>query len=74
MSLKNLLLKLANEHNIDVREGLPNLIRKEGVKAFEFIGTKMCDDTHGVWSHANLNKWKLDVSPQKRLVEMLLEL
>src|SRR5690554_5512810 len=73
-SLKELLLKLANEHNIDVKEGLPNLIRKEGVKAFEFIGTKMCVDTPGVWSHANVNKWKLDVAPQEGLIEMFLDL
>ncbi len=74
ISLKELLLKLANENNIDVREGLPNLIRKEGVKAFELIGTKKCTDTPGVWSHANVNKFKLDVAPQKGLIEMLLEL
>ncbi|RYM35738.1 hypothetical protein ERX46_01720 [Brumimicrobium glaciale] len=73
-SLKGLLLKLANEHNIDVREGLPNLIRKEGVKAFDLIGTKTCADTPGVWSHANVNKFKLDVAPQEALIEMLLEL
>src|SRR5690554_3544426 len=73
-SLRELLLKIANEHNIDVREGLPNLIRKEGFKAFDMIGTKMCVDTPGVWSHANVNKWKLDVAPQEGLIEMLLEL
>lgn len=73
-SLNKLLLKLANEHNIDVREGLPNLIRKEGVKAFDMIRTKMCVDTPGVWSHANVNKWKLDVAPQEGLIEMLLGL
>lgn len=62
------------KHNIDIREGLPNLIRKEGIKAFDRVGTKMCNDAPGVWSHANVNKWKLDVAPQEGLIEMLLGL
>src|SRR5690606_13103880 len=73
-TLKKLLLHLAEKHNIDVREGLPNLIRKEGLKAFEMVSVKMCNDSPGLWSHANVNKWKLDVAPQKMLIEMLLEL
>ena len=73
-SLRELLLKLANEHNIDVREGLPNLIRKEGAKVFEMVSVKMCNDSPGLWSHGNVNKWKLDVAPQEGLIEMLLEL
>jgi hypothetical protein len=72
--LKRLLLHLAEKHNIEVREGLPNLIRKEGVKAFDMIETKMCVDFPGVWSHGNVNKWKLDVAPQEGLIEMLLGL
>lgn len=73
-SLKKLLLHLADKHNIDVREGLPNLIRKEGIKAFDKVDVKMCIDTPGLWSHANVDKWKLDISPQEELVEMLLGL
>jgi len=69
-----LLHHLGNKHNIDIREGLPNLIRKEGVKAFDRVGTKICADTPGVWSHANVNKWKLDVAPQELLIQMLLKL
>jgi len=72
--LKKLLLHLAEKHNIDIREGLPNLIRKEGVKAFDLIGTKICIDSPGVWSHGNVNSGKFDVSPQEGLLEMLLGL
>jgi len=73
-SLKKLLQYLGNKHNIDVREGLPNLIRKEGIKAFGMIGTKICINTSGVWSHANVNSSKNDISPQEELIEMLLGL
>jgi hypothetical protein len=73
-SLKMLLHHLGNKHNIDIREVLPNLIRKKGVKAFDRVGTKMCADTPGVWSHANVNIWKLDVCPQEGLVDILMGL
>src|SRR5690554_4883670 len=73
-SLKKLLLHLAEKHNIDVREGLPNLIRKEGVKAFDRVGTKMCIDSPGLWSHGSVNGDKFDISPQNSLIQMLLEL
>jgi len=73
-SLKKLLLHLAEKHSIDIREGLPNLIRKEGVKAFDRVVTKTCIDTPGVWSHGNVNDAKFDVSPQEGMIEMLLEL
>jgi len=74
ISLKKLLLYLADKHNIDIREGLPNLIRKEGVKAFDRVGTKTCIDTPGVWSHGSVNGDKFDISPQNSLIQMLLEL
>jgi len=73
-SLKKLLLHLSEKHNIDIREGLPNLIRKEGVKAFDRVGTKVCADIPGVWSHGNVTSDKFDVSPQEGLIEMLLGL
>ena len=73
-SLKKLLHHLANKHNIDIREGLPNLIRKKGVKAFDMVGTEMCIDSPGVWSHTNVSNTKNDVAPQEGLVEMLLGL
>jgi len=38
------------------------------------VGTKMCENSPGIWSHANVNKWKLDVAPQEGLIEMLLGL
>src|SRR5690554_2471251 len=73
-SLRKLLLHLAEKHNIDIRAGLPNLIRKEGLKAFDIIETKQCYDSHGLWSHSNVSKIKDDVAPQEELVEMLMGL
>ncbi|PKR80702.1 hypothetical protein CW751_07995 [Brumimicrobium salinarum] len=71
-SLKKLLQHLGNKHSIDIREGLPNLIRKKGVKAFEVESKNMCLNFPGIWSHANVNSLKDDVAPQEGLIEMLL--
>ncbi|MCC5922474.1 MAG: N-acetylmuramoyl-L-alanine amidase [Crocinitomicaceae bacterium] len=73
-SLKQLLKHLANEHNIDIRQGLPNLIRKKGAKAFHITSPQMCINTPGIWSHTNVQTTKTDVSPQPELIEMLLSL
>lgn len=73
-SLKKLLHHLANKHNIDIREGLPNLIKKKGMKAFDITSKNMCENSPGVWSHGNVVGYKDDVAPQEGLVEMLLEL
>ncbi|PKR79567.1 hypothetical protein CW751_14550 [Brumimicrobium salinarum] len=73
-SLKKLLHHLGNKHNIDIREGLPNLIQKKGVKAFEIVSKNMCLNTPGIWAHSNVNCSKNDISPQEGLVVMLLEL
>jgi N-acetyl-anhydromuramyl-L-alanine amidase AmpD len=73
-SLKKLLLKLANQHNIDIRKGLPYLIRKHGAKAFHIMSPQMCINNPGIWSHTNVQSTKTDVSPQPELIEMLLSL
>jgi len=73
-SLKELILHLAEKHNINICEGLPNLIRKKGVKAFDSFGTNQCYETTGIWSHTNVDEGKIDVAPQEGLIEMLLEL
>ena len=72
-SLKLLLEHLANEHNIDIRKGLPDLIRKKGAKAFDIISIQLCINNPGIWSHTNVSH-KTDVSPQPELMEMLLSL
>ena len=73
-SLKKLLLRLANQHNIDIRKGLPDLIRKHGAKAFHIMSPQMCINNPGIWSHTNVQSTKTDVSPQPELIDMLISL
>jgi hypothetical protein len=73
-SLRDLILFIANRDSIDVREGLPNLIRKMGVDAFDVFDIKNCENTPGLWNHTNVMRGKVDMFPQQELVDMLLSL
>lgn len=70
--LKQWLYFIAERDNIDIREGLPTLIKQVGVSAFEYN-----DDLRrgrikgGVWSHTNVRKDKVDMFPQPDLMDML---
>lgn len=72
--LKDWILYIANRDNIDVRKGLPELIRKKGADAFDVFDVKMCELTPGLWSHTNVRKDKVDMFPQQELIDMLLSL
>lgn len=72
--LKKLLLYIADRDNIDVRKGLPQLIKEKGAKAFDVCSVSMCQDTKGLWSHTNCRSTKVDMFPQEELIEMLLSL
>jgi hypothetical protein len=69
-------LNITNAHLdiINIRAGLPALIRKEGSKAFDKLDRVMCQNEPGIWSHSNVQSHKLDVSPQENLIQMLIEL
>jgi hypothetical protein len=72
---KNLLIHLANKHNIDIKRGLPELIHKKGAQALDEVSIKMCENTPGVWSHTNVvTKGKWDIQPQPEMLDMLTEL
>jgi len=73
-SLKKLLLHLAERDNIDIREGLPKLVKQNGAKAFEFNEDAFYGRVKGVWSHTNTRKDKFDMFPQPELMDMLSEL
>ena len=73
-ALKSLLEFLGNQHDIDIRKGLPDLIKKHGSKAFDKLDVGMCIDNPGIWSHTNVAGYKTDVYPQEELVEMLVGL
>lgn len=73
--LRSLILFVANRDSIDVRKGLPELIKKKGVfKAFEYCDVSYCEKNKGLWSHTNVLKGKSDIFPQKEMVDMLLSL
>ncbi|PHR48042.1 MAG: hypothetical protein COA32_05815 [Fluviicola sp.] len=73
-SLKDLLIHIGNKHNIDIKNGLQNLINNQGAKALNKVDRQMCIKEKGVWSHSNVSAVKFDVFPQKELLEMILEL
>jgi peptidoglycan hydrolase-like protein with peptidoglycan-binding domain len=72
--LKDWILFIANRDNVDVRKGLPELIKQRGVDAFDVFDIKMCERTPGLWSHTNVRRDKVDMFPQQELIDMLLSL
>jgi hypothetical protein len=73
-SLKDLILFIANRDKIDVKKGLPELIRKRGVDAFNVCNVEMCTKTKGLWNHTNVQTGKFDMYPDPALIDMLLNL
>ena len=73
-SLRKLIIFIANRDNIDVRAGLPSLIKQHGAKAFEFNEDAYYGKIKGLWTHTNTRKGKFDMSPQPKLLEMLINL
>ena len=68
------LLWIAERDNIDVREGLPSLIKEKGAKAFDFNPDAYYGKIKGTWTHTNTRKDKFDMFPQEELLEMLITL
>lgn len=73
-ALKDLILYIANRDSIDVRKGLPELIRKNGVSAFDVCDVNLCTRNKGLWNHTNVLTGKVDMFPQAELVDLLLSL
>lgn len=73
-SLRKLILHLADTRNIDVRKGLPELIKQKGADAFEFNEDAYYGKIRGCWSHTNTRKDKTDMFPQQELMDMLVSL
>lgn len=69
--LKELILYIAERDTIDVRKGLPELVKQHGAAAFEKCDLAKVRATKGLWSHTNVRSDKFDVFPQPELVEML---
>lgn len=68
------LLWIADRDNIDVRAGLPTLIKEKGADAFEFNEDAYYGKVKGTWTHTNTRKDKVDMFPQQELIDMLITL
>ena len=65
---------IGERDGIDIRKGLPELIRQKGADAFEFNENVYYGKIKGVWTHTNTRKDKVDMFPQQELMDMLLSL
>jgi len=72
--LKQTLYYIADRDNIDIRKGLPELIKTKGVDAFDYYDISYCKEHKGLWLHTNVSTYKNDLSPQPEMVEMLTSL
>lgn len=74
LTLKQLILYIANRDSIDIRKGLISEIKIKGVEAFEFNSDAYYGKVKGMWTHTNTRKDKVDMFPQQELIDMLLSL
>lgn len=68
------LLWIAERDGIDIRAGLPALIKEKGADAFEFNEDAYYGKVKGLWTHTNTRKDKVDMFPQQELMDMLVGL
>jgi len=73
-ALRKWILWIAERDNIDVRAGLPALIKQKGADAFEFNEDAYYGKVKGLWTHTNTRKDKFDMFPQDELLDMLISL
>lgn len=73
-SLRLWILYIAERDGIDVRKGLPELIKQKGADAFEFNEDAYYGRVKGLWTHTNTRKDKFDMFPQQELLDMLMGL
>jgi hypothetical protein len=73
-ALKKWILWIAERDNIDVRAGLPALVKEKGAAAFEFNEDAYYGKVKGLWTHTNTRKDKFDMFPQQELMDMLISL
>jgi len=73
-ALRKWILWIGERDGIDVRKGLPSLIKEKGADAFEFNADAYYGKVKGVWTHTNTRKDKFDMFPQQELLDMLISL
>ena len=65
---------IAERDGIDIRAGLPALVKQKGADAFEFNEDAFYGRVKGVWTHTNTRPDKFDMFPQQELLDMLVSL
>ena len=65
---------IGERDGIDVRAGLPALVKEKGADAFEFNEDAYYGKVKGIWTHTNTRKDKFDMFPQQELLDMLMSL
>jgi N-acetyl-anhydromuramyl-L-alanine amidase AmpD len=73
-SLRQLILFIGERDGIDIRAGLPALIKEKGADAFEWNEDAYYGRVKGLWTHTNTRKDKYDMFPQQELLDMLTSL
>ena len=72
--MKLWMLWIAERDGIDIRAGLPALIKQKGADAFEWNEDAYYGRVKGTWTHTNTRKDKVDMFPQQELLDMLVSL
>ena len=65
---------IGERDGIDIRAGLPSLIKEKGAAAFDFNEDAYYGKVKGTWTHTNTRKDKFDLFPQQELMDMLVSL
>ena len=72
--LRDWIILICERDNINIRAGLPALIKEKGADAFEFNQEVLEGKHKGLWTHTNVRKTKVDMFPQPELMDMLVSL
>ena len=65
---------IGERDGIDIRAGLPALVKEKGADAFEFNEDAYYGKVKGIWTHTNTRKDKFDMFPQQEMLDMLMSL
>ena len=65
---------IGERDGIDIRAGLPALVKEKGAAAFEWNADAYYGKVKGLWTHTNTRKDKTDMFPQQELLDLLVSL
>lgn len=72
-SIEQLMKHTQDTYGIDMRKGIPELIKTKSVKeAFDMYNPTYVASNPGLYTHGNVFKGKNDIFPQQELIDMLL--